>query len=85
MTSMSEEDGHLTGHLLNIPLLAKVIQDLTRMDYQWKLQPTMVVEHMEYKKGKVVRFTTIRQIRQDIMGDNPVRPLIFKILDEMLY
>ena len=81
MTFMSEEDGHLTSHLLNILLLAKVIQDLMRMDYQWRLKLTMVVEHTEYREGKEVRFTTIRQICHDITQDSPIVQLVFVILD----
>lgn len=83
-TFMSEEDGHLASHLLNILLLAIVIQDLTRMDYQWRLKLIMVVEHTEYREGKEVRFTTIRQIRHDITQDSPVWQLIFVILDEII-
>ena len=81
MTSTSEEDGHLVSHLPSILLLAKVILDLTRMDYQWKLQLTMAVEHMEYKKVKAVHFTTIKQVQHDIIGDNLERQLIFEILE----
>ena len=85
MTFMSEEDGHLVSHLLNILLLAKVIQDLMRMDYQWRLKLTMVVEHTEYRDSKEVRFTTIKQIRHYITQDSPVVQLIFVILDGIIF